>query len=136
MADHLDVTNNDAMQRYEVSVDGLVAFSQYERRGDEIVFVHTEVPEALEGRGIGSALARAALDDARAKHLIVVPRCPFIRAYIARYPEYLSIVAPHDRERMERASRHGESEEATPSYDDRSGTSPAQEVHSERARQP
>ena len=100
MAEPHTVTHNEAAQRYEIVVDSRIAFSAYERRGDEIVFTHTEVPEALEGRGIGSALARAALDDARAKNLTVVPLCPFIRAYIERHPAYLDIVEPHHRERI------------------------------------
>src|SRR5205085_2303918 len=68
----IEVTNDEATQRYETRVDGAVALIQYERRGDRIVFLHTEVPAALEGHGVGSALARAALDDARARHLTVV----------------------------------------------------------------
>jgi len=104
MADELNVTNNEKQQRYELSVDGLLAISQYERRGDEIVFTHTEVPEALEGRGVGSALARAALDDARAKHLTVVPQCPFVRAYIGRHREYLDLVEPSRRREIEQSA--------------------------------
>ena len=57
-----------------------------------IIYTHTEVPDALEGRGIGSKLARTVLDYARAAHLAVVPSCPFIRAYIARHPEYQDLV--------------------------------------------
>jgi len=92
------VTKNEARSRYELAIDGRIAFSQYERRGSEIVFLHTEVPPELEGRGLGSILARAALDDARAGRLTVVPRCRFIRAYIERHPEYLDIVEPGYRE--------------------------------------
>ena len=103
MAD-LTVTNNEAQQRYEVQVDGSLAVVQYERRGNEIVLLHTDVPEALEGRGVGSALARSALEDARARDLTVVPVCPFVSAYIRKHPEYLALVAPHHRARLEPAS--------------------------------
>jgi predicted GNAT family acetyltransferase len=58
-----------------------------------VVLVHTEVPEALSGRGIGSAIARAVLDDARAHGRRVVPECKFIASYISRHPEYAGLVA-------------------------------------------
>ena len=103
MAD-LTVTNNEAEQRYEVEVDGSLAVVQYERRGNDIIILHTEVPEALEGRGVGSALARSALEDAHARDLTVVPVCPFVSAYIRKHPGYLALVAPHHRARLEQAS--------------------------------
>ena len=73
-----------------------VAFAAYVRRPGAIVFTHTEVPPALEGRGVGSRLARDALDDARRRGLAVIPRCPFVAAYIRRHPEYRDLV-PADR---------------------------------------
>ena len=103
MAD-LTVTNNETEQRYEVEVDGSLAVVQYEQRGNEIIIRHTVVPEALEGRGVGSALARSALEDARARDLTVVPICPFVSAYIRKHPEYLALVEPHHRARLEQAS--------------------------------
>jgi predicted GNAT family acetyltransferase len=53
-----------------------------------ITFRHTEVPPALEGRGIGSRLIRGALEFARAKSLKVVPQCPFVSAYMAKHAEF------------------------------------------------
>jgi predicted GNAT family acetyltransferase len=61
----------------------------------------TEVPEALEGQGIGSALARGALDDVRAQGLQVIPLCPFVAAFIRRHPEYLDLVSPVSRRQFE-----------------------------------
>lgn len=89
-------TNNIDESRYEVSIDGERAgFSAYTRRGeDHIVFTHTEVDPELEGQGVGSRLAKYALDEARAQGLRVVARCPFISAYIERHPEYGDLVAP------------------------------------------
>jgi predicted GNAT family acetyltransferase len=92
--------DNRAASRYELEVDGEVAVINYKCSGDRIALVHTEVPSALEGRGIGSQLARAALEDAGARHLVVVPRCPFVAAYIRRHQEYLPLVAPEYRERV------------------------------------
>ncbi len=89
-----EVIDDTAAQRYEVHIDGDVALMQYRLEGDRIVYLHTEVPAALEGRGIGSTLARAALDDARARNLAVVPLCPFVSGYIRRHPEYQPLVDP------------------------------------------
>ncbi len=84
----ITVTNNETERRFEAEVEGQRATSAYLRAGDRIVFTHTEVPEALEGRGIANALTRTALDYARAEGLTVVPLCPFVRAYLERHPEY------------------------------------------------
>ena len=55
--------------------------------------MHTEVDEALEGRGLGSRLVATALEDARREGLEVVPLCPFVAAFIDRHPEYQDVVA-------------------------------------------
>ena len=64
-----------------------------------IAFTHTEVDESNEGRGFGSRLAAEALEDARRKHLEVVPLCPFIAHYIELHPEYEQLVASGYRDR-------------------------------------
>jgi predicted GNAT family acetyltransferase len=89
------VTDNPDEQRYEVLVDGaLGGFAQYRLRPGRIVFTHTEVDDAYEGHGLGSTLVRTALDDVRARGLLVTPMCPFVRAYIDQHPEYQDLVAP------------------------------------------
>ena len=87
-------TLNESAGRYEAHVDGeLAGFAEFERDGDRIVFTHTEVDDAFEGHGVGSALARGALDDVRARGgLRVVPRCPFIKAWIEKHPDYDDLV--------------------------------------------
>jgi len=85
------VRDNPARQRFELDVDGHVAFSQYRRAGDRLTVLHTEVPKELEGRGIGSALVRGLLDIARAQKLKVDARCPFVRAYLDKHPEYADL---------------------------------------------
>ena len=85
------VDNPDANQ-FEAHVDGHVALVSYIKRGDTIVFTHTEVPRELQGRGLASVLAKAVLDRARSERWRVVPRCPFIAKYIERHPEYQSLV--------------------------------------------
>ncbi|WP_327293329.1 GNAT family N-acetyltransferase [Streptomyces sp. NBC_01198] len=94
MDDGATVSVADAPQahRYEARIgDDLAGTASYMRTPDLIAFVHTEVDDAHEGRGIGSALARTALDDARAQGLRVVAICPFISGWIDRHPEYADL---------------------------------------------
>ena len=89
-----EVRNDPARSRYVVTVDGAEAgYAEYHRRGDVVVFTHTVIQPEFEGQGVGSTLARSALDDVRAQGGTVVPRCPFIHAYIERHPEYADLVA-------------------------------------------
>lgn len=90
--DKVTVQNNETEERYEVLINGTLAKIDYERQGDTIILIHTEVPSALEGHGIAGKLARTALDDARARHLAVVPFCPYVASYIRRHPEYKELV--------------------------------------------
>ncbi len=78
--------------RFEARMDEGTGVLTYELRPGSIVFVHTVVPEALEGRGVGGALARAGLDYAREQGLGVVPQCPFVKAWIERHPDYADLV--------------------------------------------
>jgi uncharacterized protein len=87
-------TDNNALSRYELLMDGAVAFIDHVREGDAIAFLHTEVPESMAGKGVGSRLVKNALDDARRRDFKVVPRCPFVREYVARHPEYQDMVLP------------------------------------------
>ena len=88
-----DVRDNTERSRFEINVDGNIAFSEYLRTGDRLTIRHTEVPKALEGRGIGSALARGLLDLARTQKLKVKPLCPFVAGYIKKHPEYADLLA-------------------------------------------
>lgn len=102
MATPDDVTRNDARTRFELSVDGKLAVSEYNRLANAVMFTHTEVPEALEGQGVGGMLVRGALDDVRAQGLQVIPLCPFVAAFIRRHPEYLDLLSPVSRRQFER----------------------------------
>lgn len=86
------VEENPAAHRFEARVGEYLAVAQYRRVGETITFIHTEVPEPLEGRGIASALAHTALEQARADHLTVIPLCPFFASYIRRHSEYAPLV--------------------------------------------
>lgn len=88
-----DVTDNSALNRFEMAVDGHIAFVVYRRQPPSIELLHAEVPAQLEGRGAGSQLVRATLDALRPEGLKVVPRCPFIAAFIAKNPAYADMLA-------------------------------------------
>ena len=91
--DDIRVTDAPAASRFEVFVgDELAGFVTYRRSPGRIVFIHTEVFDKWEGHGVGSALARGVLDNARANGLQVVPRCPFIKGYIDHHAEYQDLV--------------------------------------------
>lgn len=88
------VRDNPALNRFELEQDGLVAFSAYRREPGRITITHTEVPDEFRGQGIGSKLARGALELVRASGDQLVARCPFIAAYIEKHPEYRDLLAP------------------------------------------
>jgi predicted GNAT family acetyltransferase len=85
------VRDNTERRRFELETDGHIAFSDYQREGGVLTIMHTEVPTALGGKGVGSALVRGILDIARAQGLKVVPRCPFVAGYIDKHPEYADL---------------------------------------------
>ena len=88
------VSDNPAEQRYEAHVDGeLAGFAEYQLTDELIVFTHTKVFDAFEGRGVGGAIARSALDDVRARGgRKVMPLCPFIKAWIGQHRDYVDLV--------------------------------------------
>lgn len=88
-----EVRDNESKHQFELTVDGHLAKAEYRLRPGRIVFTHTEVPKELGGRGIGSQLAKGALDQVRARGLKVTPLCPFIKGYIEKHPEYADLVA-------------------------------------------
>jgi predicted GNAT family acetyltransferase len=88
-----NVRDNTERNRFELDADGHIAFSNYKRADGVLTILHTEVPKALEGRGIGSALIRGVLDTARSQWLKVIAVCPFAKSYIERHPEYADLLA-------------------------------------------
>ena len=88
-ADRFDeaVTDNPSASRSEVSVDGQLAVLVYDRRPQSLVLLHTEVPRALRGRHIGSALAKAAIQSARIQGIRIVAVCPFVKRYIEQHQQ-------------------------------------------------
>lgn len=103
MGNRPEVADAPERSRYEAHVDGeLAGVAEYTDRRDQRVFLHTNV--TLEGHGVGGALARAALDDVRARGKRAVPKCLFIAAWIRRHPDYVDLV-PEDRRDLLEACR-------------------------------
>lgn len=95
MSDEPTVTNNADQSRFEIhTADGrLAGFTQYRSRGAGRDFFHTEVKDEFEGQGIGSKLARGALDATRSEGLQVIATCPFIKGWIEKHPDYQDLLA-------------------------------------------
>ena len=82
------VVDNPAQSRLELDLGEAVAVAYYKVDGDRIALLHTEVPQELSGRGIGSRLAQGVFEALRERGLGVVAKCPFMASYAARHPEY------------------------------------------------
>jgi uncharacterized protein len=97
----IEVANAPDRERYELSVDGeAVGFTAYKARPDLIAFIHTEVDDRFQGRGLGDRLIRSALEDARARGLAVLPFCPFVKAFIEHHREFEALVPDNYREQF------------------------------------
>ena len=93
----LEVTDNPDKARFEILADGeLAGFAQYHLRGSEIAFTHTQTDDSFRGHGLGGSLVQASLDQARERHLTVLPYCPFVKSWITAHREYADLV-PADR---------------------------------------
>lgn len=96
------VVDNPDKSRFEITDDGeLAGFAEYYRYENELAFIHTEIDPAFGGRGLGSVLARAALDAAREQGVAVLPYCPFIRGWLGKHPDYVDLVPEAQRARFD-----------------------------------
>ncbi|HSZ37334.1 MAG TPA: GNAT family N-acetyltransferase [Acidimicrobiales bacterium] len=90
MTDHSDtvqVVDVPAEDRFVVKAEGMEAELVYRVSGNQIFLLHTEVPEALGGRGIAGQLVRASIRRAESDHLTVVPWCPYARRWLKEHPD-------------------------------------------------
>ena len=85
--------DNEDRNRFELDVEGTLAFVTYRKSPGAITLVHTEVPPELGGRGIGSKLGRVALDAVRAQGRELSVECDFIRSFMTKHPEYDDLLA-------------------------------------------
>lgn len=89
----LEITINNENNRFEARVGEEDVFIDYRMHRNRLTLIHTDVPPALEGHGLGSALVKAALEYAKAEDLEVLPICPFVKGYLRKHPEYLQLVS-------------------------------------------
>ena len=82
------VRDNKSRQRFELDVEGTMAFANYRLTPDTVIITHTETPASLRGRGIASELVKGALELIRADGLKVVAGCGFVVDYLQKHPEY------------------------------------------------
>ena len=84
--------DNASKKQFEMQIDDQVARIEYIRAQNNIYLTHTEVPAALSGRGVGSTIVKAALEQIKKEDLTLIPLCPFVALYIKRHPEWRSLV--------------------------------------------
>ena len=84
--------DNKEISQYEIHIEGVVAKILYKRKDNKIYLIHTEVPKELAGKGVASSLAEKVLEDIRQRGLKLIPRCPFIKKYLQRHPEWEELV--------------------------------------------
>jgi len=95
VSEHTEVRDAPDESRFELRVDGeLAGFASYRRRRGVVEFLHTEVDDHFEGRGLGATLVEAALDAVRDSGARVIASCPFVASYVERHPDYADLLTP------------------------------------------
>jgi uncharacterized protein len=87
------VRNNVPLNRYELETEAGLAVANYRPLPGAVAIFHTEVPLPLRGRTIGARLVKGVLEDLSRQGLKVIPQCSFVRAFIARHPEFKALLA-------------------------------------------
>jgi len=87
-----DLIDNTARRRFEMAVADDVAFVNYAVEAGRLMLLHAEVPQHLEGHGVGKTLVRAVLEEARRRDVKIVPVCSFVALFIRRNPEFGDLV--------------------------------------------
>lgn len=96
--DDIELTDNPDRHRFELRMgQEVAAFSEYNALKGALLFTHTEVSPAFEGKGLGGRLITFALDETRKRGLHVIPACPFVAAFIRKHPEYLDLLTEASR---------------------------------------
>ena len=85
------VRDNTSLNRFELDVEGAVAFANYRMTPQAVIITHTETPRGLRGRGTASELVRGALDLIRADGRRVIAGCGFVADYLRKHPEFADL---------------------------------------------
>ncbi len=88
----ITLINNEEHKQYETVVEDHLSIVEYIVAQNKMYLTHTEVPPALNGKGVGSALVKAVLTDIEKKGMQLVPLCPFVAVYVKRHPEWMKLV--------------------------------------------
>jgi predicted GNAT family acetyltransferase len=91
----LTLKDNTELNRFELEVEGSTAFVEYKRSKDWLFLNHTEVPQAIEGKGVAGAIVQKTLQYAKDNNYRIVPICPFVQSFLKRHPEWNEIVVPN-----------------------------------------
>lgn len=89
--EEIALVNNTVLNRFEIPINGEVAFMEYQIQGAKIILVHTEVPGALQGQGIGAILVKKVMQWLKKRTYRMVPFCPYILQFLKKNPEYNSL---------------------------------------------
>lgn len=89
----IELTDNVQTARFELALQGEIAFIDYKKKSGKLYLIHTEVPTKLEGNGVGTALVEKTLRYAKENNLQVVPLCSFVQSYLHKHPEWKYMVA-------------------------------------------
>ena len=84
--------DNEAAKQYEFHIDGQIVRIEYIKVPGKIFLTHTEVPPSMEGKGLGSSIIKAALEEVKKNDWVLVPLCPFVAGYIKKHPEWKDLV--------------------------------------------
>ena len=86
------VLNNKERLRFEIELEGEFAYIEYRWYKGDLAFMHTVVPEAMQGKGVASFMAKEALEYAKTEKLKIMLYCPFVSKYVKEHPEYAFLV--------------------------------------------
>jgi uncharacterized protein len=101
--EEISLKDNTELNRFEMYVEGSTAFLEYKRSRDWLFLIHTEVPSALEGKGMASAIVQKVLQYAKDNNYKIVPICPFVQSFLKRHPEWNEIVVPNPERFMNKS---------------------------------
>lgn len=86
------LTNNEEKKRFEIEIEGNIAFIDYKQMSTQIALIHTEVPKVIGGRGVAAALVEKTFNYIEEHNELLLPLCPYVFAYIQKRPEWKRIV--------------------------------------------
>lgn len=86
--ENIPLVNNEAAHRFELTIEGHTGLIEYSQEGNKVYLLHTEIPEALEGKGAGGALVEKTLQYIESHDQQLIPYCPFVITWLKRHPQW------------------------------------------------